>query len=98
MSITLGKYDLEMDLLARRPWTHFKINHRSGVRHLVWGRISILIEDWTREDYARICSQCDSDEIGEVSSGDEGCTVCEACGAVEQGYRYLNKREYEAIA
>lgn len=36
-----------------------------------------------------ICAHCDSDEIGEKHSGDEGWTVCDACGMIEGGYKHL---------
>jgi hypothetical protein len=36
------------------------------------------------------CVDCGSFEIGEKWSGDEGWTICDDCGAIEQGYKYLD--------
>lgn len=92
-NIQLGRYRIEVRK-ARQPWAHFKIHRGENTRHLVWGRLSIHVEDVTAEVY-RLCNVCGSAEIGEVSSGNEGLTVCQSCGSVEQGYKYVNLTEYE---
>lgn len=92
---TIGKYDIELSNSALWPWTHFKIHKRESCVHVVWGRLSLIVDDWTREVYAT-CAVCGSSEIGEVQAGDEGLTVCQDCQSIEQGYKYLNKREYYA--
>lgn len=100
-SLTLGRFDIELKFNARRDWREgvlvFKQRGHSGYRHIVWGCISLVIENWTAPDYA-VCAQCNSPEIGEKFVGDEGWTVCADCGAVEQGYKHLTKREYEALS
>lgn len=47
------------------------------------------------EELIPVCKLCGSDEIGEKFSRDGGWTVCDNCGAVEQGYDYLTKEECE---
>lgn len=90
MNFTLGKYDIDLNFRACRKWTDPRwFKHRNGDRQFVWGRLSVHVEDWAAEKYA-LCAECGSDEIGEI--GD--CTVCAACQSIEQGYRYVNKREY----
>lgn len=98
MLFTIGKYDIDLNARACRSW--FKRPRceripRDGYLHFVWGRFSLHIEDWTAETYA-LCAECVSDEIGEQHCGDEGWTVCRNCRSVEQGYKYVNKRVYEA--
>lgn len=44
-----------------------------------------------------VCKMCQSSEISEKFSGDEGFTICDNCGAVEHGYDYLTEEEYEAL-
>lgn len=92
----LGKYVIDANLRALQPWTHFKLHRRTGVQHLVWGKLSVHIEDGSLPHYA-ICAVCHSPDIGEVFSGDEGLTVCQDCGSIEQGYKYLNLFEYEGL-
>lgn len=46
------------------------------------------------EETVATCAMCDSLDIGEVRAGDEGWTVCQDCGSIEQGYTYLT--EYQA--
>lgn len=92
--MTIGKWDISINCRARCPWTHFKRHRLENGWHIVWGKLSIELQDWKAEVYA-ICAQCDSTDIGEVSHGDEGWTVCQDCQSVEQGYRYVNKREFE---
>lgn len=100
MILRIGKFDVTVRASARRRWN--EIVYRSPWRgqpertwHLVWWKLSIYVEDATEASYA-FCAECDSDEIGEVSAGDEGWTVCRACRSVEQGYVYRSKRELEA--
>lgn len=92
---TLGKYDLQLGR-ALRPWSYFKVHKTDTTWHLVWGSISLFIEDWTAKVYT-CCKVCQSPDIGEKSLGDESWTICESCGSIEQGYRYLNKREWEKL-
>ena len=107
MRIALGRYRLTVRLHARCPWTHFKTyKYREGsmyfgpvyARHLVWGRLSILLEDIDLELFGT-CKLCGSYDIAEQSGGmdsDESWTVCDNCGAIEQGYTYLSIRQLEA--
>lgn len=88
----IGKWDIDVSLRARWGWGHFKIHRQDAGRHLVWGRLSLVVADGTAE-VIPTCAECGSDEIGEVSAGDEGLTVCRACRSVEQGYRYVSRRE-----
>lgn len=92
--LTFFNWDIAAGLTARWNWTHFKIHHTEFSWHMVWGKLSILIENWTIECHT-VCAECDSADIGEVSHGDEGWTVCRSCRSIEQGYRYVNLREYE---
>lgn len=94
MKLTFFKWDIEVNLRAQHSWSHLRILRVNGYKHLVWGKLSIVVENWTLEIHA-LCSQCNSPEIGEVSWGDEGLTVCQSCGSIEQGYDYVNLREYE---
>lgn len=101
MYFSLGKYDISVNLRAKRPWSHFKIHTHSKdhySKHLVWGKLSLQIEDAVSEsaDYSA-CKLCDSTEISFIPEGDEGLTICQDCGAVEQGYQYLSKRQWEAL-
>lgn len=84
----------------RRPKSRLKAliqGLRDGYVHIVFGRLSLVIEKWDIERYA-VCAECESTEIGEVSSGDEGWTVCQDCRTVEGDYKYLNKREFERLS
>jgi hypothetical protein len=94
---TIWKYDFTIDLRARREWNDFKVFKSEGTRHIVWGKLSFLVEDWTLEIHP-VCAQCDSWEIDEHSVGDESFTICGSCRSIEQGYRYVNLREYERLA
>lgn len=49
------------------------------------------------DEFIPICICCNFDEIGEIFRGDEGWTVCIKCGAIEQGYYYIIKEEYEEL-
>jgi len=95
MNLSLGKWDIRTNR-ALWPWNHFKIHRTEAGRHIVWGRISLTVEDGTAE-VVPVCAECGSIEIGEVSAGDEGLTVCRACRSVEQGYRYVSNREWEGL-
>jgi len=44
-------------------------------------------------DVVPLCRECLSSEVGEKWAGDEGLTVCDDCGAVEQGYVYIHETE-----
>lgn len=96
MRFSIANYDVSVQLHARRPWTHFKIHNRAhiGVWHLVWGKLSIYVENATLPVYPT-CGECGSTEIGEVSCGDEGWTVCPDCGTIEGEYIYLSSREID---
>jgi lysyl-tRNA synthetase class I len=91
---TIGRWDIEIGR-ALQPWTHFKLHRRENGRHLVWGRLSIVVADGTAPVHP-VCAQCGSIEAHEVGHGDEGWTVCPDCGSIEGGYRYVSKRELEA--
>lgn len=97
MRFTILNWDVSIRLSALCAWTHFKIHRRESYSHLVWGKLSITIENWTIECHA-LCAECDSPDVGEVSIGDEGFTVCQSCRSVEQGYRYVNLREFESAS
>jgi hypothetical protein len=71
------------------------MNHM-GTWHLVFGKLSIHIQDMELECHA-ICAECNSPEIGEVSFGDDGVTVCPDCQSIEQGYRYVSANELENL-
>lgn len=94
---TVGKWAVTFSTRARRPWSriHSWRDRDTTCRMWVWGRFSLELEDWTAEVYP-ICACCGSADIGEVSYGDEGWTVCQSCQAVEQGYDYVNLIQYEA--
>lgn len=49
------------------------------------------------DEVVPICAECLSEKIGEVSSGDEGWTVCSDCGSVEQGYKYIHESEVDEV-
>ena len=91
--IQVGKWDVQLGS-ALHAWSHFRVHRTEAGRHIVWGKLSLTIEDATAEVYPT-CSQCGSFEIGEVRAGDEGWTVCQDCRSVEQGYVYVSKRQLE---
>ncbi len=94
-TLSIGRYDVTLSTTARRAWNDFKVFPlECGGRHIVWGRLSLMLEDGCTECIPT-CTECGSREIGEVSSGDEGWTVCQACRSVERGYVYLTKRGAE---
>jgi len=41
------------------------------------------------EEDVATCAECSSFNIGEKFKGDEGFTICDDCGAIEQGYDYI---------
>lgn len=95
MQFTIGKYVFNIKRRSRLPWKfqyHKFVD--STARAISFCKVWLDWEDWTAEVYP-VCAMCDSPEIGERGYGDEGWTVCDDCGAIEQGYRYVNLREYE---
>lgn len=97
MNFTIFNYNIRIGMTARWPWSCFKIHKYDYSRHLVWGKLSICVENWALEVHP-ICKECKSTEISEVSSGDESLTVCQACNSIEQGYEYVNLHEYEKLS
>jgi hypothetical protein len=96
MYFTIGKYDIELTTRARKPWSHYrKYLHENGT-HWVWGRFSLMIEDWTIECHP-LCADCDSPDIGTVHYEDEGWLICNDCRTVEGSVRYVNKRVMEQL-
>lgn len=95
MHSTILNWDLSISLTARHACSHVKLYRHDGAFHLVWGKLSILIENWTLEIHP-LCAECGSVEVGEMRHGDEGWTVCQSCRSIESGYRYVNLREYNA--
>jgi hypothetical protein len=79
---------------ARWPWTHFRVHKYDTHRHIVWGKRSLIIGQPHLEEIA-ICACCRSTEIGEKGAGDESWTVCDDCGAIEQGYEYITMEQAE---
>ena len=67
---------------------------KDGIRHFVWWRFSLYIEDLNDPHYS-ICAVCQSLDIGERGFGDESWTVCQDCQSVEQGYEHLTLLECE---
>jgi hypothetical protein len=96
MRARIGKYSIELNARARWPFKHFKVHKGEASTHVVWGKLSLVIDDMKAEVY-KVCSQCGSTEIGEVRFGDEGLTVCRSCCSVEQGYDYISLEEYERL-
>lgn len=90
----LFNYVIEASLTSRHKWSHFKIHKRDMYSHLVWGKLSVIYGQPHLEEVA-VCAVCGSGEIGEQGAGDEGWTVCQDCGAIEQGYNYITMEEYE---
>lgn len=103
--LELGPYRIEASYSPKTPtwtgwpWTHLKL-HRSRrgdawTRHLVWGRVSILV-DTPDLDFVSVCAECDCNETpSRVSSGDESWNVCQSCGSIEGRTREVTVREYE---
>lgn len=89
-------WDVSISFNSRWGLGHLKLHRTEFSKHLVWYKLSILIENWSLEVHP-VCAECNSDAIGEVFSGDEGLTVCEECRAVERGYRYVNLREFNRL-
>ena len=42
------------------------------------------------EEEVPVCAECESGNISEKCHGDEGWTICDDCGAIEQGYEYVS--------
>ena len=91
----LFNYILEIRTHALRPWSHFRVHKYDTYRHLVWGKLSITFGQPHLEEIA-ICALCESVEISEQGMDDEYLTVCDDCGAVEQGYEYLTMEDAES--
>lgn len=94
ISFTLFKWDFRFGFTSRHKWSHFKLHKNEIGYHLVFGRFSAIIDNWTLEVH-RICAECGSSDIREYYAGDEGWTICASCRSVEQGYEYVNLRKYE---
>ena len=94
VSFTFFNWIVEANLRSRHSFSHFAIHRTDFSRHLVWGKISIVVTNWTIECHA-LCGECGSASIGSVSSGDEGWTVCDSCRSIEGKIEYVNYREYE---
>lgn len=94
IQFTLFRWDCNVGLTALWHWGHFKIHRTDFSWHLVWGKLSVMIENWTLELHP-LCAECDSADIGGVGCEDESWTVCRSCRSIEQGIRYVNLREYD---
>lgn len=94
---SLGAFDVKLSFNARCTWNSLNLYRHTGAWHLVWYKVSIHVENATLPNYT-VCAECNSPDCREVQYGDEGLTVCGDCQSVEQGYRYLNKREFEALS
>jgi len=92
VNVSIGKWDVQLTNTARWGWTHFNKRKTETGWHLVWGKLSLLVEDGTLEVFP-VCAECGSSSIGEQGYGDEGWTVCEDCRSIEQGYEYISYRE-----
>ena len=92
-TFTILNWDIRLST-ARRSWFEFKVYPSIDGYHIVWGKLSLMLTNWTLEVFP-LCAECNSTDIGEVYSGDEGITRCDDCGAIEGGYRYVNLREYD---
>jgi hypothetical protein len=94
LNYTIGKYIFEFGTYNRRKITEFKKYKYENETVWAWWKFHFSITDWTLEIYSS-CACCGSISIGELGCGDESWTVCKGCGAVEQGYKYLNLIDYE---
>lgn len=90
----LLNYIFEARLSARHKWTHFKVHKYELHRHIVWGKLSLIVGQ-PHLELVSICAVCQSPECHEVSAGDEGWTVCPDCGSIEQGYEYMTLEQAE---
>ncbi len=51
---------------------------------------------WEYPDNAvKVCAECLSPNAREVTSGDEGITMCPDCRGIECGYKHLHRDEVE---
>lgn len=91
-TFSVGKYDVDLSTSAKRSWLELRQFKTDAGYHWVWGRLSLTIEDGTAE-VVPTCAACGDLEVGEVSAGDEGLTLCQGCNGVEQGYVYVSLRE-----
>lgn len=96
MKLNYKDYEFSAHRSSRQPWIHFRIHKHSMHWHIVWGKLSIVIGAPDLE-LVDVCAVCDSSEIGEVSAGDEGWTVCQDCGSIEQGYKQVTIKEFENL-
>ena len=90
----LFNYIIEAKLSSRHKWNHFRVHKYDRHKHLVWGRLSVIFGQPHLEEIG-LCAVCGSPEIGERCAGDEGWTVCDDCGSIEQGYEYITIEEAE---
>lgn len=95
MIFSIGKYDVELSLRARRPLSYLRLHKGIDQYHLVWWKLSIIVEDGMSE-CVTLCKECGSAEVGEICYGDEGVTVCRDCNTIEGGYTYVSRRVADA--
>jgi hypothetical protein len=88
-TFTLFNYIIDIGLSSLHKWTHFKIHRNEYSRHLVWGRLSIHIINWTIECHA-LCGECGSASLKGIGWDDEYLTKCESCQTVEGSVDYVN--------
>lgn len=99
MHFRIGPWAVTGNLGALAPITTLKrrkLGYGQRGCHLVWWRLSILIEN-RKDEVFPVCAECGSPDIGEVSAGDEGWTVCQSCQTIEGGYQYISADEYENV-
>ena len=89
-------HTIELSLRARWPWSHFRVHKYEYYTHVVWGKLSFEFGQ-SHLMPVTLCKECDSDAVGGVSYGDEGWTVCDDCGAVEQGTYEVTLEEFEKM-
>lgn len=93
-SFESGQWDISFDYRFWLSWhkRYFLSNTDSPymVQYFI-GPFVIEFEDAEDECFS-ICAECGGN-AGEQGYGDEGLTVCEDCGSVDQGYVYKNKRQ-----
>ena len=76
-------YRLAEWVRVKRGWEGFD---KHGYTHKAY-----LCEN--ENEVISLCKECQSPDIGEQHAGDEGWTVCDSCGSVEQGYVYIHESE-----
>jgi hypothetical protein len=100
---------IELSFRGRNKFTHMKLHRnyedRSRYRsilakplwyHFVWWKISLIFGQ-PHLELVTVCGECWSGEIGEVSAGDEGWTVCRNCQTIEGPTEEITMEEYEAL-